>query len=208
MTDHTHAHDGRTSHSSSSQCRGHPTSRSGGLSRRRVLAVAVAVAGAGFAGCLEDDAADEPPAEPISLTDDQTCDVCGMVIADHYGPAGQLFYADGEPEDRDGPAWFDSLTELLAFHEERIARGWELREAFVTDYAIVDYDLVERDGTNYISSHVEADAFSDATTLEYVVDSGVEGAMGEDLVPFSDRDRAAAFVDEYGGERRGWEELL
>ncbi|EMA41873.1 nitrous oxide reductase accessory protein NosL [Halobiforma nitratireducens] len=179
------------------------------LPRRRVLASVAVVAGAsvGLAGCLEDDETADVPADPVALTDGQACDVCGMVIDDHYGPAGQLFYADGEPEERDGPAWFDSVTELVTYHEERLERGWELREAFVTDYSAVDYDLVERDGTTYISSHVAAGTFVDATAVEYVVDSAVEGAMGEDFVPFSDEDDAAAFVDEHGGDVRSWDEL-
>ena len=176
--------------------------------RRRVLSAAGAVAAAGLAGCLEDDdTATEEPAEPIALSDGATCDACGMVIADHYGPAGQLFYADGNPDDRDGPARFDSLVELVAFHEERLDRGWELREAFVTDYSSVDYRLEERNGTTYISSHVGADAFADATDLSYVVDSGVEGAMGADFLPFSRRDDSTAFVEEHGGELRAWDEL-
>ncbi|OVE83828.1 nitrous oxide reductase accessory protein NosL [Natronolimnobius baerhuensis] len=177
-------------------------------SRRRILTGLGGVAAVALAGCLEDDETDaDAPAEPVALTDGQSCDVCGMVIADHYGPAGQLFYADGEPDDRDGPAWFDSLAELLVYHNERVQRGWELREAFVTDYSSVDYDLLEREGTTYVSSHVEAAAFADATALSYVVDSGIEGAMGEDLLPFADEDDAAALVDEYGGEVRSWDEL-
>ncbi|TYL36459.1 nitrous oxide reductase accessory protein NosL [Natronococcus pandeyae] len=175
--------------------------------RRRVLAAIGAGVAVGLAGCLEDDDAAEEPADPIDLSDGATCDVCGMVIEDHYGPAGQLFYADGNPDDRDGPARFDSLVELVASHEERLDRGWELREAFVTDYSSVDYRLEERDGTTYISSHVGADAFADATDLSYVVGSDVEGAMGADFFPFSRRDDATAFVEEHGGELRAWDEL-
>ncbi|SDQ20848.1 nitrous oxide reductase accessory protein NosL [Natronobacterium texcoconense] len=208
MTERTHTHDRQAPHGSSSRCCNHRTERSGGLSRRRVLSGAIAVAGTGLAGCLEDDAADEPPAEPVALTDGQSCDVCGMVIEDHYGPAGQLFYADGNPDERDGPAWFDSVAELVVYHEERVGLGWELREGFVTDYSSVDYDLEERDGTTYISSHVAADDFADATELHYVVDSDVEGAMGEDLLPFSTADDAAAFADEHGGTVREWTALL
>ncbi|WP_265109730.1 nitrous oxide reductase accessory protein NosL [Halosolutus halophilus] len=178
-------------------------------SRRRVLTGTGAVAAAGLVGCLgADDGGHESPAGPIALTDGQSCDVCGMTIADHYGPAGQLFYADGKPEDRDGPARFDSVGELLTFHAERVARGWELRDAFVTDYSSVEYALTKRDGVIYISSHVEVGAFADATTLDYVVDSGVEGAMGDAIVPFADRGDAEAFVTVHDGEIRGWDDLL
>ncbi|MFU8868359.1 type II restriction endonuclease, partial [Natronococcus sp.] len=166
-------------------------------SRRRLLTAAGTTAAVGLAGCLgSDDDASEEPAEPIALDEGATCDACGMVIEEHYGPAGQLFYS--EPEDRDGPARFDSLTELVAVHEERVARGEELREAFATDYSSVEYRLEERDGTTYVSTHVEADAFADATELVYVVGSEVEGAMGEEFVPFSSRDDASAFAEEHG----------
>lgn len=165
---------------------------------------------AGFAGCLGENSDDGEgiPAEPIDLTDGQACDVCGMSIADHYGPAGQLFYVDDKPDDRDGPAWFDSVTELLAYHEERLEYGWGLRGGFVTNYSTVDYDLLERDDGTYISSHASSEAFAGVDDVEYVIDSGVEGALGEDHLPFSEREDAAAFAEEYDGEVRSWGVLL
>ncbi|MFP8952188.1 nitrous oxide reductase accessory protein NosL [Natrialbaceae archaeon A-arb3/5] len=185
---------------------GVPVSRA--YSRRRVLGSAATVASIAVAGCLETDDTDTELAEPIDLTEGQSCDVCGMVIEDHYGPAGQLFYADGHPEERDGPAWFDSLEELLVYHAERLERGWTLREAFVTDYSRVDYDLPERDGTVYVTSHVRPDQFADATDLLYVVGSDVEGAMGEDSLPFGERDDAEAFTEDYGGSVQEWDALV
>ncbi|GAB3667786.1 nitrous oxide reductase accessory protein NosL [Halopiger thermotolerans] len=178
-------------------------------SRRRVLGAAGLTAVGGFAGCLgsgSEETATEP-AEPIALNDGQACDACGMTIGDHYGPAGQLFYAD-YPEDRDGPAWFDSVRELVAAHAGHVQRGRELRAAFVTDYSSVDYGLIERDGTTYISSHVRTEDFTDATAASFVADSGIEGAMGEDIVPFSSADDAAAFADEHGGTVVSWDDLL
>ncbi|AEH36398.1 nitrous oxide reductase accessory protein NosL [Halopiger xanaduensis] len=184
----------------------HPRDR---LSRRRILAGVGLAAVGGLAGCLAGGSGDESaePAEPIALTDGQACDACGMTVADHYGPAGQLFYADGYPEDRDGPARFDSVHELVAAHAAQARRGRELRAAFVTDYSSVDYDLDEREGTTYISSHVRAEDFTDATAASFVVDGGIEGAMGEDVVPFSSTDDAEAFAAEHGGSVATWEEL-
>lgn len=214
MTDHTAAHDRRRSRNTSSlahryasRCCGHTSADTSGISRRRVLAGAAVVAGTTLAGCLEDDEVADEPVAPIDLDDGQECDVCGMVIEDHYGPAGQLFYADGGPDGRDGPARFDSVTELVVYHNEQAARDRALRSAFVTDYSSVDYDLEERDGTLYISSHVAADRFADATTLSFVVDSAVEGAMGQEFIPFDDDADAEAFVDEHGGEVLPWDDL-
>ena len=192
----TSAHDTTTSSHVHTRC-----------SRRRVLAGTGAVAAAAFAGCLGDDDA-ELPAEPIALDGGKACFVCGMIVEEHHGPAGQLFYADGNLEDHDGPAWFDSLVELEAYHEERAERGWELREAFVTDYSTLEYELTTRDGRAYISSHVDAADFADATELFYVVGSDVEGAMGEDYLPFSVRDDAVEFTTEHGGDVRDWDDLF
>ncbi|WP_440771968.1 nitrous oxide reductase accessory protein NosL [Natronorubrum sp. DTA28] len=180
--------------------RPHPT-------RRRILLSTGTLATAALAGCLGSGGPDDEAAEPVDLTEGQECDVCGMTIADHFGPAGQVFYADGEPEDRDGPARFDSVAELLVFHAEREARGWEKRATFVTDYSSVEYDLLEGDDRLHISTHAAAEDFADATELHYVADSEVHGAMGEDFLPFSDREEAEAFAEEYGGEVLGWGEL-
>ncbi|MXV63203.1 nitrous oxide reductase accessory protein NosL [Natronorubrum sp. JWXQ-INN-674] len=176
-------------------------------SRRRLLAGTASLAAAGLAGCLGDEGTDDSPAEPISLADGQSCDACGMVIADHFGPAGQLFYADGRPEERDGPLRYDSLSELVVARDEHEAQGGELRGAFVTDYSSVDYDLAEHDGTPHISTHAEEAAFADATELYYVVESDVHGAMGPDLLPFSDRGDAERVADDHGGDVREWDEL-
>ena len=215
MTDHTYFHDRRRSRNSGSPAHRYASrgcertsADTREISRRRVLAGAAAVAGTTLAGCLEDDEVADEPVEPIALDDGQVCDVCGMVIEEHHGPAGQLFYADGGPDGRDGPARFDSVTELVVYHDEQAARDRELRAAFLTDYSSVDYDLVERDGTLYISSHVAADRFADATTLSFVVDSAVQGAMGPDYIPFSDAAEADSFADEHGGTVSEWDDLM
>ncbi|WP_226005200.1 nitrous oxide reductase accessory protein NosL [Natrinema salinisoli] len=175
--------------------------------RRQILIGTAALASAGLAGCLAD-AGEAEPAEPIALTDGRTCDVCGMTIADHYGPAGQIFYADDKPEVRDGPAYFDSVAELLNYRDRRDARGWTVRATFVTDYSSVDYELNERDGSRRISTHADVAAFADATDCYYVVDSGVRGAMGDEYLPFSDYEEATAFVDDHGGTVSQWHHLV
>ena len=169
------------------------------VSRRRFL-IGTATAGViALAGCA-DDAADAEAPDPVDLADGQACDVCGMVIADHYGPNGQIFYAGDRPADRDGPAWFDSLHEAYEFHLDHVDRGWEPLAVYVTDYSSVDYTIEEYDGERYVSTHPEADAFVDAERATFVAGSAVNGAMGPDLVPFTDEEEAAAFADEHGGE--------
>jgi nitrous oxide reductase accessory protein NosL len=50
------------------------------------------------------------------------------------------------------------------------------------------------------SSHVGSEAFARETALTVVARSEVIGAMGPDLVPFTDEDDVEDFVAEYGGE--------
>lgn len=175
-------------------------------SRRRVLLGTTTVAGFVLAGCLGSEETEES-FEPLALDEGQRCFVCGMVIEEHFGPAGQLFYADDKPEDHDGPVWFDSLVELENYHREHAQLGWELRDAFVTDYSTTQYEIITQDDERYISSHVDEEYFADATNLSYVVDSSVNGAMGPDYIPFSVKDDAVEFVDEYGGVISAWDEL-
>ncbi|WP_207586722.1 nitrous oxide reductase accessory protein NosL [Halomontanus rarus] len=181
-------------------------------SRRRFLFGVAIASTAGLAGCLggerdERDGTTSADPDPIALTGGLACDACGMVIEEHYGPAGQAVYADGRPEGREGPARFDSVAELLVSLEEADARGWETHAVFVTDYSRVDYELDVRDGTPYVSTHAEADAFADVQEVHFVVDSDVHGAMGPDSVPFTDPEDADSFADEHGGTVLEWDEL-
>ena len=175
-------------------------------SRRRVLAGVGAVATAALAGCLGDEDGDDGPSEPIALDEGKECDVCGMVIADHFGPAGQVFY-DEHPDGRDGPGRFDSVTELVTTLEEATMRGAEVRAVFVTDYSGVEYDLREVDGRTYISTHAAAEDFADATDLHYVAECGVEGAMGSDYLPFADREEAESFASDHDGAVQEWADV-
>lgn len=177
------------------------------VGRRRLLAGLCAAGGLAVAGCLgESGDGDAGPVEPVDCSG-LACDVCGMLIDEHPGPAAQAFFAGGEPEGRDGPARFDTVFELRTYLAEREAMGWELRQAFVTDYAAVDYELERHDGRAHISAHPEADAFVDHTTVHYAVETGIHGAMGEDFIPFSDGAEAMAFAAEHGGEAVSWGEL-
>jgi len=94
-----------------------------GPPRRSVLRGAVTAATVGIgaiAGCLGDEAptTTEPP-DPIALGHGKACDACGMLIVDHGGPNGQVFYVGDHPQGRDGPAWYDSLTELVTDRPHR-----------------------------------------------------------------------------------------
>jgi nitrous oxide reductase accessory protein NosL len=159
------------------------------LSRRHVVATAAGLT-AGLAGCLGGDGGDPPAA--VSLSEDATCDVCGMVISQHPGPTAEVFYADQRPAGHDNPARFDSTWEAFQFDFEH--EDWDRQAFYVTDYSAVDYEIRTDGDQQVISTHYDASSFVDATGVTFV------GAMGEDLIAFSTPADAEAFQGEYGGD--------
>lgn len=158
------------------------------------------------AGCLGEDTDDESDPEPVDLTDGQTCEVCGMVIEDHYGPAVQAFYED-PPVDTEGPVAFDSVLEFVTFDADQRARGYHWDVAYATDYTTVSYEITEQADGSYISTHAAASDFARLGSLYFVIDSDIVGAMGPDAHPFSDRDEAVELTNAYGGSIVEWATL-
>lgn len=161
--------------------------------RRFLLGTAVAVGVAGCTGSTDRSA-------PVSLTESQGCDQCGMVIDQHPGPSGQTYYRDNSPDGHDPPARFCSTVCTFRHRFATRDRDWRPRVTYLTDYATADYE-VRRDGSErIISAHLAAENFVTTEELEVVAGSDVEGAMGPALVPFSDGDAAAEFASTYGGD--------
>lgn len=169
-------------------------------SRRRVLAGVATGAALALAGCT---GGSEPP-DPVTLTSEDTCDVCGMVITAHPGPNAESFYPDHRPNDHDNPARFCSAWEAFQFDYEH---DWERSAFYVTDYSSVDYEITEETGDLLISSHPDASAFAPAEDVTFVVASEVKGAMGGDLIPFTVQADAESFRDSHGGELMSLDEV-
>jgi nitrous oxide reductase accessory protein NosL len=170
--------------------------------RRHAIAATVGIT-AGLAGCLGGDGSDAPAA--VTLSEEATCDVCGMVISQHPGPTAEIFYADRRPGGHDNPARFDSTWEAFQFDFER--EDWSREAFYVTDYAAVDYEIRTDGDQQVISTHYDAASFVDATTVTFVAGSSVVGAMGEDLIGFADEAEAESFQAEHGGEIVGFDEV-
>lgn len=166
------------------------------IGRRRIILGSLGAV-ALTAGCLGED----PDHEPVDLTSGATCDICGMIIEDHFGPAAQAFY-DGLPRDREGPMRFDSILEMVTYDA---GIDHSLEAGFATDYSRVSADIQHVDGTSYIPTVATVDAFSPLQELVFVIDSEVEGAMGPDAIPYSDPADADKFVDDFGGSVVEWE---
>jgi nitrous oxide reductase accessory protein NosL len=124
-----------------------------------------------------------------------------MIIGEHYGPNGQIFFAEESPEGHENPAWFHTLAAtLFPYHFERERRGWNAVVIYVTDYSLVEYDLEQHNDETFISTHTAAETFTRARDVRYVAGSDVLGGMGPDLIPFSDDDDIETFREEHGGD--------
>ena len=165
------------------------------VDRRTVLTGVGSGVAVGLAGCLGGD--DSLPAA-VSLDDGQACDQCGMVIEEHPGPTGQIFFED-HPADRDGPAWFCSGSCTYTYRFDRAAEDVVPIGTYLTDYSALEY-TVDGAPEPSISAHLEADDYAPEADLSVVADSAVLGAMGPDLIPFSDGADADSFAEAYGGE--------
>lgn len=163
-------------------------------SRRTLLQALGATTTAAIAGCL---GSDEQTPAAVSLDEGQTCDECGMVINEHPGPTGQVFFTE-DRLDRDGPAWFCSGICTYSYRFDREDEGWEPQVTYLTDYSRVEYDI-RGESDRSISAHLSADSYRPESALVVVAGSDVGGAMGPDIIPFSDSEEASTFADEYSG---------
>ncbi|WP_123624458.1 nitrous oxide reductase accessory protein NosL [Halorubrum sp. CSM-61] len=166
------------------------------VSRRRLLTGVGAGLSLAAAGCLGDESAS---ITPISLDGERACDQCGMIVEDHPGPVGQIHFEDDEPEGG-RPGQFCSSTCTYTYRFDAEDAGRTVRAAFLTDYSLVEQEVFEEGSDTMFSSHVEREAFSRMPALTVVARSEVVGAMGPELIPFSEEADVDAFVEEYGGE--------
>jgi copper chaperone NosL len=144
----------------------------------------------GLAACGDEpDVAEAPaPQEPSSAAIGY---YCGMNVAEHDGPKGQLFLA-GEAT----PLWFSSVRDTLAFTR--------LPEEPKTVTAIYVNDM----GKAKTWATPEAGAWVEARAAVYVIGSDARGGMGApEAVPFSERAAAEAFMDAHGGRIFAFDEV-
>jgi len=180
------------------------------VTRRQLLTCGVAGLAAVTAGCSSSPGGDATTADApaaITLDDDDACELCGMIIPNHPGPSVEIFYPQHTPSGHENPARFCSTWEAFRYDFDRRDRGWERSVMYVTDYSAVDYDVFEGGGDQLITRHPQADAFVEASAVTFVAGSPVKGAMGKDLIAFSERGDAESFRSTYGGELVGVDEV-
>lgn len=138
--------------------------------------------------CSKEDAAEAP--SPVATSPDATGHYCGMLLAEHHGPKGQILLKSGN-----GPVWFTSVRDaftFLALPEE----PKDVAAVYVSDMGKAP--SWEKPGdTNWIL----------ADSAAYVIESDQVGGMGGlEAIPFSEASAAQSFVDQHGGRVVPFEE--
>jgi copper chaperone NosL len=152
-------------------------------------AIIVIAAGLALTACREERAA-APPA-PVAMTAEALGHYCQMNLTEHPGPKAQV-HLEGLP----APLFFSQVRDAIAY-ERMPEQSHAIRAIYVTDMAAAP---------SWQSPGI--DNWVAAQKALYVVGSKVAGGMGaQELVPFSDRAAAQAFVGKNGGEIRSLTEI-
>lgn len=158
------------------------TPRFATLAAIRTMVVAVALLAAGLAGC-DRRQAERPRPSPSEVLAEATGYYCGMRLAEHEGPKGQVHLAS-----RSEPIWFSSVRDTIVFlrspEEPR-----DIAAAYVNDM-----------GRSANWQQPDRGAWVDARQAWFVIGSEVRGGMGvPEAVPFSEPAAAEVFRVSRGG---------
>ncbi len=151
----------------------------------RAFAVAMAVM---LSACSEEPGAGAPA--PVATTPDASGHYCGMLLAEHAGPKGQILLKSA-----DQPVWFTSVRDTFTFLELP-EEPKDIAAVYVSDMGKAP--SWEKPGDdNWIL----------AQKAVYVVESDRVGGMGgAEAVPFGEEASAKAFIEEHGGRVVPFEE--
>ena len=134
-----------------------------------------------MSGCFEDDQATLPPAQ--SMTADALGHYCQMMLIEHPGPKGQIHLTG-----RQYPIFFSQVRDAIAY-ERMPEQSSEIAAVYVSDMGAAK-SWNEPGEDNWIL----------ASEAYFVAGSHAIGGMGApELVPFSERSAAVAFVERKGG---------
>lgn len=148
---------------------------------RWLAAAALIILFISLAACSRDSTPVEVP-PPSDDTGDASGHYCGMLLAEHSGPKGQIHLAS-----RQDPVWFSSVHDTIVFTR--------LPEEPRDITAIYVHDMGQTDNWDN-----PANVWVDARDAVFVIDSDRLGGMGTpEAVPFSDPDAADAFIEKHGG---------
>jgi len=150
----------------------------------RLRSVAALLLAALLAGCGKPGGEAAAPPPPREVGEGAIGHYCGMALAEHPGPKGQIFLAS-KPD----PVWFSSVHDAFAF---------TLLPEEPKDIAAIYVNDMAR-AKNW--EQPEAGSWIDAKKAWFVIHSRIKGGMGGDeAVPFGDEGAARAFAAANGGE--------
>lgn len=143
-----------------------------------------------LSACQQERAETAPP-PPVAITADAIGHYCGMNLADHPGPKGQV-----QVKGQDRPVWLSSVRDTFAFtmlpEEPK-----ELRAIYVTDM-----------GKSQDPQKPDLSVWVEARKAWYVLGSGQRGGMGEaELFPFAEEAAARSFAAANGGTVKRFAEV-
>jgi copper chaperone NosL len=123
------------------------------------------------------------PPSPVSMTEEALGHYCQMNLLEHPGPKAQI-HLSGISE----PLFFSQVRDAIAY-QRMPEQSHAITAIYVSDMAAAP--SWEFPG---------ADNWIDADGAVYVVGATLVGGMGApELVPFSSRETAQAFIAEHGG---------
>ncbi|KQY99401.1 hypothetical protein ASD45_00250 [Pseudolabrys sp. Root1462] len=152
--------------------------------RRAVVGILLILLGGGLAGC-DRGSADLP--HPMEPTAESTSHFCGMLLAEHAGPKGQIFL-----KGRAQPIWFSSVSETVAFTflpEEPAG----VAAIYVNDMGHVENWDRPKPGT-----------WVEARRAWFVLGSDKRGVIGmgdirREPIPFAEQAAAQSYQADHGG---------
>ncbi|CDM25103.1 Nitrous oxide reductase maturation protein, outer-membrane lipoprotein NosL [Castellaniella defragrans 65Phen] len=161
------------------------------MKTRAARLLGAALLAAALAGCGDGGVTSSLPPSPVAMTDDAVGHYCGMNLYEHIGPKGQILLRD-----RDVPVWFSTIRELFAYTILP-----EEPKAILALY-VQDMGRAGPDG------NPPADAWIDARTAHYLIESNAVGGMGApDALPFARLEDARAYAERYGGRIVGFKDM-
>ncbi|MBF0345957.1 MAG: nitrous oxide reductase accessory protein NosL [Nitrospirae bacterium] len=116
----------------------------------------------------------------MTLTREHFCSVCRMILLDFPGAKGQIIYTNGRYD------LFCGTVDLFTFYLQPDSPK-DIAAMYVNDMGKEDW---LRPAGHWI----------DAKSAFYAYGGQRKGAMGDPLVPFSDRQDAEKHVKEHGGK--------
>lgn len=135
-----------------------------------------------LAACGKEQSAAPPP--PAPMTAEAVGRYCGMSLADHPGPKGQVQLKGGKEV-----FWFSSARDTLAY---------TLLPEEPKDIAVIYVTAMDKAAS---WDKPGQESWVDARAASYVVGSDATGGMGQrEMVPFSTAQAAEAFRASHGGQ--------